>query len=316
MIKLRKEASNRQFYRVELNGHQQCVVMVLDQADDVKLAAQKIIDATEVFKFHKINVPDIFRFFPDEGVFILRDMGRTSLELFCVKYGKIKVVSLYKKIMEQFLGMARSETPPELLQKLPCQTMFTGDIFFKELKHFLLHSRMADHMSPESLTELEEEWMRLSQTLADQPKVLLHRDLHSRNILVTQEEEIAIVDHQDARMGPYTYDLVSLLKDSYVDLPIHVERTLLEYYLNECQSGVFFSDEASFFRDYYLCLFQRSLKAAGTFFYQVREKKNLKYKRYIPTVISYALVALDKLILPVRTKLKWTEYLRAVLQAS
>ena len=68
------------------------------------------------------------------------------------------------------------------------------------------------------------------EELAAEPKVLCHRDSHSRNLML-HDEQLYIIDFQDARMGPDTYDLVSLLRDSYVDLPEQTVEELLAYFL-------------------------------------------------------------------------------------
>ena len=66
--------------------------------------------------------------------------------------------------------------------------------------------------------------------LAAEPRVLCHRDYHSRNLML-HDEQLYIIDFQDARMGPDTYDLVSLLRDSYVDLPEQTVDELIAYFL-------------------------------------------------------------------------------------
>ena len=71
-----------------------------------------------------------------------------------------------------------------------------------------------DAAAREALTE---EWRNLAGLLASEPRVLCHRDYHSRNLMLSAGE-LYIIDFQDARMGPDTYDLASLLRDSYVDL--------------------------------------------------------------------------------------------------
>ena len=70
----------------------------------------------------------------------------------------------------------------------------------------------------------------LVEKLAAEPRVLCHRDYHSRNLML-HDGQLYIIDFQDARMGPDTYDLVSLLRDSYVDLPEQTVDELIAYFL-------------------------------------------------------------------------------------
>ena len=77
---------------------------------------------------------------------------------------------------------------------------------------------------------LRREFAILIEALASEPRVLCHRDYHSRNLML-HDEQLYIIDFQDARMGPDTYDLVSLLRDSYVDLPEQTVDELIAYFL-------------------------------------------------------------------------------------
>ena len=77
---------------------------------------------------------------------------------------------------------------------------------------------------------LREEFGEMIEELASEPRVLCHRDYHSRNLMYHQER-LYIIDFQDARMGPDTYDLASLLRDAYVDLPEQTVNDLLTYFL-------------------------------------------------------------------------------------
>ena len=124
----------------------------------------------------------------------------------------------------------------------------------------------------------------LVETLAAEPRVLCHRDYHSRNLML-HDERLYIIDFQDARMGPDTYDLVSLLRDSYVDLPEQTVDELIAYFLAlKGQTGR--ADEA-FRRRFDLMALQRNLKALGTFGYQTTARRNPVYIQYIPRTLRY-----------------------------
>ncbi len=85
------------------------------------------------------------------------------------------------------------------------------------VKHFLEAYRGVT-LSTAAREALIEEWQTIAGELASDPRVLCHRDYHSRNLML-HDRRLCIIDFQDARMGPDTYDLASLLRDSYVDLP-------------------------------------------------------------------------------------------------
>ncbi len=119
--------------------------------------------------------------------------------------------------------------------------------------------------------------------LAAEPPVLCHRDYHSRNLMLN-EGQLYMIDFQDARMGPDTYDLVSLLRDSYVDLPEQTVEELVAYFL--ALKGA--PDEPDFRRRFNVMALQRNLKALGTFGYQTTARHNPVYIQYIPRTLRYA----------------------------
>jgi hypothetical protein len=119
--------------------------------------------------------------------------------------------------------------------------------------------------------------------LASEPRVLCHRDYHSRN-LMWKDGQLFIIDFQDARMGPDTYDLVSLLRDSYVDLPESVVDDLMAYFLALTGEA---GKESEFRRRFDVMALQRNLKALGTFGYQTTTRHNPVYIQYIPRTLRY-----------------------------
>src|SRR6185295_4046666 len=97
------------------------------------------------------------------------------------------------------------------------------------VKHFVQGYRGVA-LSPRELAALGEEWREIASELAGEPRVLCHRDYHSRNLMV-HEGRLYVIDFQDARMGPDTYDLVSLLRDSYVDIADEAADELIAYFV-------------------------------------------------------------------------------------
>ena len=123
----------------------------------------------------------------------------------------------------------------------------------------------------------------LIEELASEPRVLCHRDYHSRNLML-HSDTLYIIDFQDARMGPDTYDLASLLRDSYVDLPEQTVSELIAYFL--ALKGT--TDQEVAFRERFdLMALQRNLKALGTFGYQTTARRNPVYIQYIPRTLRY-----------------------------
>ena len=121
--------------------------------------------------------------------------------------------------------------------------------------------------------------------------MLCHRDYHSRNLMLSAGD-LYIIDFQDARMGPDTYDLVSLLRDSYVDLTEGTVDELIAHFVALRREGAPSTHdaawEADFRRRFDMMALQRNLKALGTFGYQTTVRGNPVYIQYIPRTLRYA----------------------------
>jgi aminoglycoside/choline kinase family phosphotransferase len=130
--------------------------------------------------------------------------------------------------------------------------------------------------------------------------VLCHRDYHSRNLML-HDGSLYIIDFQDARMGPDTYDLASLLRDSYVDIADRDLDDLIAYFLalkGRAAADAVLPDldgaSRDFRRRFDLMALQRNLKALGTFGYQTMTRQNPVYIQYMPRTLRYARTNLAK----------------------
>ena len=142
--------------------------------------------------------------------------------------------------------------------------------------------------------EIRDEFRKISELLAGQPRVLVHRDYHSRNLMVAGER-LGMIDFQDALMGPATYDLASLLRDAYIALDEALIDRLIDYYLDQLQEGrQLWTNREAFRRLFDLTSIQRNLKAAGRFVYIDRVKGNPKFLADIPRTLGYVRRNLQK----------------------
>jgi N-acetylmuramate 1-kinase len=123
--------------------------------------------------------------------------------------------------------------------------------------------------------------------------VLCHRDYHSRNLML-HESQLYMIDFQDARMGPDTYDLASLLRDSYVDITDRDLDELIAYFLALKTRDGAAPDADQFRRRFDVMALQRNLKALGTFGYQTMTRRNPVYIKYMPRTLHYARTNLEK----------------------
>ncbi len=131
----------------------------------------------------------------------------------------------------------------------------------------------------------------LADNALAQPQVCVHRDYHSRNLMLTDMHNPGILDFQDAVIGPVTYDLVSLLRDCYIDWPrARVEDWALGYQDLALQSGILraaHEDPQQFLRWFDLMGMQRHLKAAGIFARLKHRDGKAGYLQDIPRTLGY-----------------------------
>jgi aminoglycoside/choline kinase family phosphotransferase len=148
------------------------------------------------------------------------------------------------------------------------------------------------HLQIDFTSDEEGDWHMLCDLLVsnalDQPQVFVHRDYHSRNLMVTPGNNPGILDFQDAVEGPLTYDLVSLLKDCYIQWPPEqVRQWAGEYYSQLDDSLIGSVDEEHFLRYFDLMGVQRHLKAAGIFARLNHRDGKSGYLQDVPRTLSY-----------------------------
>ena len=265
------DASNRLYYRIKSKK-----TYILMKSES-KLVNQNFVHIQSILKNSKINVPKIF--FESKKIFILEDLSDTTLEKFILTKKQDSTINMYKKAIYQLIKIQKIK--PKLKFAFDKKKLFTELVFFK--KHFFSDSHSASRL-------LNRHFLSLSEKLDHQnhTSCFCHRDFHSRNILV-QNNEPYLIDFQDAMVGIPQYDLVSLLKDSYTN--IDFENLLVEYYL---KNSDFEFNKDEFFEIYHLQIIQRSLKACGSFKSFETLKQNKNYLCYIPVALDFALTSLER----------------------
>ena len=299
--RLAGDASTRVYYRIQLtgetwNGRATLVLMHMGEPepDPVFVSVQKVLRRAGA------PVPEIFVCDPAQGLMLLEDFGDVTLEQAVAGADRDTWIALYARALDV---MARIQfRGPEQMQTALCvcfslafdvdKLMFEMDFF---VDHVLKIHRRAQ-FGPGREQALRRELETLCRELSDQPRYLCHRDYHSRNLMVLQDATLGVIDFQDARMGPLQYDLVSLLHDSYVDMPAHVRDELYGLYLQMLERELPGGVDAKQFRDVYnLMLIQRNLKAAGSFAYLDCVKNMGRYLARLPQCLAHVRAAFDAL---------------------
>ena len=144
-------------------------------------------------------------------------------------------------------------------------------------------------LKPEERQMLEVTFENLIESALEQPRVCVHRDFHSRNLMHCSPPTPGVLDFQDAVAGPVTYDLVSLLRDCYIAWPAdRVEQWVWGYFELGVQTGVLRREHKSAFQGWFdLMGVQRHLKAAGIFARLYRRDHKGGYLQDIPRTLGY-----------------------------
>jgi N-acetylmuramate 1-kinase len=284
IVPLTGDASDRRYFRV-LRPQMPSIVLALHAAP-FEWDSLPFANVAALLSRMPVPVPAILDHASDLGILALQDLGDVTLQAHLGAASPAEHAALYREAIALIGVLQRWGDDLASPEYLPYGIAFDIEKLSWELdffvKHFMLAYRGAVIRAAEQQA-LAEEWLKVATELASDPPVLCHRDYHSRNLML-HEERLYVIDFQDARMGPDTYDLVSLLRDSYVDLTEEQVEDLLAYFL-ALKGAVGCSREFRLRFD--LMALQRNLKALGTFGYQTTVRGNPVYIQYIPRTLHY-----------------------------
>lgn len=289
---LKGDASDRTYYRVRLavaeeDGLNSLVVMRLSRpwADQ----GLPFANICRYLGLLELAVPQIYACHEEWGMLALEDCGDLTLQEAFREGPPAKVKELYLTALDDLITMQLRGAPEQRAACHAYSYAFDEERFVWELNFTVEHwiRRLLNKVvSPEDDGLLQGIFRDMSRTMVDQKLYFTHRDYHSRNLMV-QGDRLRILDFQDARLGPPQYDLASLLRDSYVQLPGDWEEELLEYYLRRREEEEAPQDRGEFVRVFNVASLQRNLKAIGTFASQQTVRGNDSYLQYIPTTLSH-----------------------------
>jgi aminoglycoside/choline kinase family phosphotransferase len=290
VVPLTGDASDRKYFRIIPAEGVPLVLAV--HAGPIEFSRLPFANVGELLREMPLPAPVILGHSDELGIIALQDLGDVTLQAHLGASSPTEHAALYRQAVTLIELLQRRGADLESSRFLPYRVSFDVEKLSWELdffvKHFLEGYRGIALAGAER-SALAEEWSRIVQELAREPRVLCHRDYHSRNLML-HEGSLYVIDFQDARMGPDTYDLASLLRDSYVDLTHPDVDDLIAYFL--ALKGR--PDDGDFRRRFDVMALQRNLKALGTFGYQTITRRNPVYIQYVPRTLRYARLNLQK----------------------
>jgi len=271
------DASFRRYFRLTYNGESRIVM----DAPPERESCNAYIDIATRLRAAGVHVPAILEKDLDQGFLLLSDLGT---ELYVDALTESTADRLYDDALRALAAIQAHAD----MQGLP---PYDERLLLKEMMLFpdwLLGRHLQIKLPEEQQDGLRRVFAFLITNALEQPRVFVHRDYHSRNLMVCPGHNPGIVDFQDAVAGPVIYDLVSLLKDCYIKWPRQrVNDWVLGYYRTiRLPAAV---PEATFLRWFDLMGVQRQLKASGIFARLYHRDQKSGYLKDVPRTLSYIL---------------------------
>ena len=280
------DASFRRYFRIT-DADKTFIVM---DAPPEKEDCKPFVDIAKLLFEVGLNVPQILQQDLEQGFLLLSDLGNT---VFLDKLNNNTVDEMYAAAMKPLLLMQKNKKP-----NLPAydETLLRNELNL--FSDWYLEKQLKIVVSAEQKEVLENVFEILIKNALEQPQVCVHRDYHSRNLMVNEKDPDApgVIDFQDAVIGAVTYDLVSLLKDCYINWPREKIEIWVKYFHAEAESLGIINNVSfeQFLRWFDLMGLQRHLKVAGIFSRLKHRDGKTGYLKDIPRTMDYVFDVLER----------------------
>ena len=296
IIPLTPDASTRKYYRT---GWKKRTAIAAVYPEPFDPDFHPYLDVTRLFLECEIPVPEIYAVDGNAGIIVQEDLGDNQLfqiyenepEEKCDEY-KEQAIALIAKIQKATDKAYEMNSIASRLAFDEAKLSWELDFFFDHFFGSLRQEKLRHAETAEIKAELND----IAAELAAAPRVLCHRDYHAANLMIDHKKRMRIVDHQDARMGPASYDLVSFLLDRQPCPPSLAELRSYRLFLLEERRllGLGVIDPDEFAQEFRLMTVQRGLKAIGTFSCQTAVYgRGAAYQHFIEPTIQIVLQAID-----------------------
>lgn len=274
-----EDASFRRYFRIHIGNTTYIAMDAPPQYED----SNSFVDIDKLLEAYQLHVPHIYNADLTQGFILLSDLGSTA---YLDKLNAGTVDGLYGDALDALFAI-QTRVPHD---KLP---PYDNALLNREMALFrdwFLQTHLGLVLDTATEVILNDTFQCLTENALAQPLVFVHRDYHSRNLMVTGHNNPGILDFQDAVSGPVTYDLVSLLRDCYIAWPDSQVYAWAEaYHSRLVQHGLLNIDYAQFQQWFDGMGMQRHLKAIGIFSRLKHRDGKGGYLKDIPRTLSYVL---------------------------
>ena len=271
--KASEDASDRSYYRITKEDKTYIIM-------DASLAVESLpsfLDVDVRLNGVGVKVPKIIEQDLNKGYLILEDLGSRH---YLDALNKDNYQALYKKAIDEIVKMQQA-----ISVNLPVYNEAFLLFEMELMKTWYLGKNLKLTLSEEQEAVIEKSLDIINNVIMEQPQgVFVHRDFHSKNIMLTADDEIAVLDFQDARNGSIIYDLVSLLKDCYIEFDRAEIEKLALYYRDEVWLE---EDDEAFIRWFDFMGLQRHIKILGIFSRLAFRDDKEAYLEHIPLTLKY-----------------------------
>lgn len=282
------DASFRRYYRIigQFPGQSSQAYIVMDAPTTLE-KTQDFIDVATLLSQLGLRVPQIIRQSTDAGFLLLEDFGDSLL------LNQLNVHSVnhyYQMAMDILLHLQhQAKTITTHLPEFDHAFILQELMLFKD---WFLVEHLKLHISPIEEDLLMDMFLKLANQITNMPQTIIHRDFHSRNLMVLNDDTLGVIDFQDAMIGPRCYDLVSILKDCYISWDVTLQKNwCFDFYQNLNPSCEF----TMFWHEFILCGLQRHLKVLGIFARLNYRDGKRQYLNDLPLVWQYMTEALSQI---------------------
>ncbi len=284
------DASFRRYFRIESKNSDLGSLIVMD-APPQHEPLDAFIKVDLLLSKAGLNVPKILQQNIAEGFLLISDLGNKT---YLAELNDASADSLYKDATHALVQMQLASKPEVLPNYDEALLQRELDLFPEWYLKKHLHMELTDLQN----SQIKQAFELIIQNNLAQAKVYVHRDFHSRNLMVTEKNNPGVLDFQDAVYGPITYDASSLWRDAYIAWP--EERVIdwvIKFWEEGRKNGLPMKDDfGQFYRDFEWMGLQRHLKVLGIFARLFHRDGKDAYLKDIPQVLQYAIATANRYI--------------------
>ena len=282
VVPLTGDASDRRYFRVLLDPAESVVLAL--HTGPIVFATMPFATVGSLLRRMDIPAPTVLGYSDPLGIIALQDLGDVTLQAHVGTASVTAHTALYREAVALIHQLQTQGRQFAVAGTVPYTIAFDVEKLTWELNYFakyFLAGYRGISLSTSEHAVLTDEWAQMANDLAAERRVVCHRDYHSRNLMV-HDGRLYMIDFQDARLGPDTYDLASLLRDSYVDISERERDDLVTYFLTLSR----IDDLVEFRRRFDYMSLQRNIKALGTFGFQASARAITTYIQYMPRTLQ------------------------------